>query len=162
MLFDLVSEWRLDAPPAEVWDALVDVAAWPGWWPSVRSVVRIRNGDADGLGACHRIVWTTALPYRIAFDTETVAVAPMRRIEAKASGALEGRGIWLLEPSGAGCVVRYRWQVRPIKPWMRLAAGLLRPVFAWNHGKVMERGQRGLADFLAGRSAAEARTEHAA
>jgi uncharacterized protein YndB with AHSA1/START domain len=34
--FSYVTQWRLDAPIAQVWDALVDVERWPQWWPHVR------------------------------------------------------------------------------------------------------------------------------
>src|SRR4051812_18395221 len=127
MEFDLLSEWRLDSPVSAVWDALRQVEDWPVWWSCVRSVDLLRPGDPDGFGARHRVVWTTALPYRIAFETETVAIAPMRLIELRASGELDGRGTWLLEPRPEGCVARYRWQVCPSKAWMRIAAPLLRP-----------------------------------
>ena len=45
--------------------------------------------------------------------------------------------------------MRYDWIVEVTKPWMRLSAPLLRPVFAWNHGKVMGWGYQGLTRKLA-------------
>jgi hypothetical protein len=47
--------------------------------------------------------------------------------------------------------VRYEWIVAVTRPWMRLAAPLLRPVFAWNHNTVMRWGEDGLARWLAAR-----------
>ena len=45
---------------------------------------------------------------------------------------------------------RYDWIVELTKPWMRSLAPILRPVFAWNHNKVMEWGRDGITRKLAG------------
>lgn len=141
--FDLVTEWRLGAPVDLVWSLLRAVEAWPAWWPRVAAVETLEPGDGEGVGARHRLLWTTALPYRLAIETQVIAVEPMRRIVAAASGELDGTGIWTLEPVPGGCLVRYRWRVRPNKPWMRRFAPWLAPVFAWNHDRVMESGRKG-------------------
>jgi len=49
--YALVTEWQLRAPIDRVWDALYDVAAWPGWWKYVRAVEELEKGDAAGVGA---------------------------------------------------------------------------------------------------------------
>ena len=78
-------------------------------------------------------------------------VEPMTLIEGRAEGELAGLGRWTLRPDGARTHVRYEWIVEVTKPWMRFAAPLLRPVFAWNHGKVMDWGYEGLTRKLAAR-----------
>jgi hypothetical protein len=148
MQFDLTTEWHLDAPVEAVWPILREVEGWPSWWPNVASVETIAPADADGLGARHRLLWSTALPYRLAIGTEVVALEPLRRIVVAASGELEGKGSWTFEAIGGACAVRYRWQVTPRKAWMRRLAPLFAPVFAWNHGKVMETGRLGLQQRL--------------
>ena len=75
----------------------------------------------------------------------------MTLIEGRAEGELDGLGRWTLTPDGARTHVRYDWIVEVTKPWMRLAAPLLRPVFAWNHGMVMRWGYEGLTRKLAAR-----------
>lgn len=152
--FDLVTDWALDAPPDEVWAALRAVEAWPLWWPSVRRVETLATGDADGIGAIHRLLWQTALPYRMTITTEVSAIEPRRRIEVRARGDVEGSGTWSLAPgAGGGTVVRYVWRVGVGKPWMRRFLPVLRRVFAWNHVKVMEKGATGLQRHLAERGA---------
>jgi uncharacterized protein YndB with AHSA1/START domain len=147
--FDLVTEWRLEAPIERVWAALQAVEDWPDWWPMVRGVSVLQPGDANGLGAVRRLQWATALPYSLAFDVETVRVQPVTLIEGRARGELDGLGRWTLTPDGGGTRVRYDWQVAVTKPWMRVMAPLLRPAFAWNHRVVMESGRKGLAALLA-------------
>jgi uncharacterized protein YndB with AHSA1/START domain len=147
--FHLVTDWSLDAPPAAVWDALIKPDDWPTWWRAVEKVEPLEPGDASGLGACRRFTWRTALPYAITFNMRTVRVEPLSVIEGRADGELAGTGRWTLTPAGAGTHVRYDWIVEVTKPWMRVLAPLLRPVFAWNHNKVMAWGREGLARKLA-------------
>jgi uncharacterized protein YndB with AHSA1/START domain len=147
--FHLVSEWRLAAPVARVWSAIAAPEEWPQWWRAVEQVETIEQGDARGVGALRRIIWRTALPYKIALLMRTTKIELMRLIEVEASGELRGIGQWTFAPDGDGTRLRYDWRVAVEKPWMRLAAPLLRPVFAWNHGVVMRWGEQGLARRLA-------------
>lgn len=149
--FHLVTNWRLDAPVEPVWDILTTPETWPQWWSSVRKVEVIEPGDADGIGALRRLTWGTALPYDLTFNMRTTRVEPMTVIEGRASGELDGTGRWTLTSEGAGCNLRYDWIVEVTKPWMVNLAFILKPVFSWNHGVVMERGRRGIVSRLAAR-----------
>ena len=147
--FELVTYWHLAASVERVWQCLYDTDSWPSWWPSVSKVEILRSGrEPDGVGAIRRLHWKTALPYDLVFDVEVVEIEPLRRIEGRAVGELEGSGIWTLRPEGGGTIVRYDWNVDVTKYWMRLLAPVLRPIFAWNHGVVMRRGEIGLASRL--------------
>ena len=147
--FDLVTTWSLAAPLTQVWAALTAPEEWPSWWPSVVRVERLAEGDADGTGAVRRMTWRTALPYTLTFDMKSTRVEPMTVIEGRALGELDGVGRWTLSRDDGATRVRYDWRVRVTRPWMRAIAPLARPVFAWNHGVVMERGYLGLVRKLA-------------
>lgn len=147
--FDLVTHWHLDARPMRVWDALADTERWPEWWPNVREVRTLRAGGADGVGRVRRLHWSTRLPYRLVIDVEALEVRPPERLRARSQGALQGEGLWLLEPHGDGTLVTYLWRVDVTRPWMRRLAPVLAPAFRWNHHAVMRRGETGLARYLA-------------
>ena len=68
--FSLVSDWHFVEPIDRVWALIEKTEDWPLWWRAVKCVEVIREGDADGLGAVHRITWATALPYTLTFDVE--------------------------------------------------------------------------------------------
>ena len=147
--FELVTDWQIPAPLPAVWEALAQPEQWPSWWPAVLAVKLLEPGDAEGVGAYRRLTWRTALPYRITFNMRTTRVERHALIEGRADGELAGTGRWTLTPAVpspilAGTHVRYEWIVEVTKPWMRLVAPLARPLFAWNHGKVMEWGRQGL------------------
>ena len=149
--FHLTTDWAFDAPLEPVWQALMAPEQWPAWWRAVEKVERLQAGDADGVGAVRRITWRTALPYTLSFAMRVTRVEPMTLIEGRAEGELDGIGRWTLCPDAGRTYVRYDWIVEVTKPWMRRAAPLLRPVFAWNHGKVMGWGYEGLTRKLTAR-----------
>jgi uncharacterized protein YndB with AHSA1/START domain len=147
--FELVTYWHLGAGVEQVWQHLCETDSWPSWWPSVTAVELLRRGRTpDGVGAIRRLHWKTALPYDLVFDVEVVGIEPLRRIEGRAFGELEGSGTWTLRPEAGGTIVRYDWKVDVTKAWMRTLSPVLRPIFAWNHGIVMRRGAAGLAGIL--------------
>jgi hypothetical protein len=110
----------------------------------------IRRGDANGLGDVRRLRWGSRLPYGLTLETSTVAIEPMARLVGRASGDLDGTGVWELERDGPCTRVRYTWRIELRSPWMRLAAPIMAPVFRWNHDAVMRDGGIGLARYLGG------------
>lgn len=147
--FHLVTHWRFDAPLQAVWREIETPEQWPSWWKAVKRVEVLKAGDGEGVGAVRRFTWTTALPYELSFAMQVIRIERHRLIEGRASGELDGTGIWTFTEDGTGTRVRYDWIVALSKPWMRTLAPLLRPVFAWNHGIVMAWGQEGLRRRLA-------------
>jgi hypothetical protein len=140
--------WHIAAPLPDVWDAILETEAWPSWWQGVQSVVLLTPGDAQGIGSRRRFVWRSKLPYTLAFDMEVTRIEPMSRIEGRASGELEGTGVWRIEDTGAHIRVQYDWDVRTTRWWMNLLAPIARPFFAWNHDYVMNNGREGLQRLL--------------
>lgn len=141
--FVLITDWRFDRPLDEVWTLIEATEAWPEWWRAVKTVDLLEQGGEDDVGAVRRLTWGTALPYTITFDVRTILVEPRARIEGRAFGELDGIGIWTLHEEDGATLVRYDWRVEVTKPWMRLFAPLLRPIFGWNHNKVMGWGYEG-------------------
>jgi len=147
--YEFETEWRLRAPLAQVWGAIVDSDRWPEWWRGVESVELLRVGDEQGVGSVRRLTWRSKLPYTLTFDTELVRVEPMSLIEGRASGELEGAGIWRFGEQDGVTSVHYTWRVRTTRWWMNLLAPIARPAFGWNHDYVMRSGAAGLAKLLA-------------
>ena len=147
-LYDFETTWSLRAPLADVWDAIVASERWPEWWRGVERVEPLQVGDEQGIGARHRLTWRSKLPYTLSFETEVVRVEPMSLIEGRASGELEGVGIWRLAEQDGVTTVHYTWRVRTTRWWMNLLAPIGRPAFRWNHDYVMHNGAVGLATLL--------------
>jgi uncharacterized membrane protein len=149
--YEFVTVWNINAPLEQVWKAVKDSGSWPGWWKGVISVVELHKGDDDGLGSIYRSTWKSALPYTLAFDSEITRIEPLRLIEVRAFGELEGRGLWTFDgKTGNKTSVRYDWRVETTKKWMNLLAPIARPFFGWNHDTIMNWGEKGLKQHLGG------------
>jgi uncharacterized membrane protein len=142
--YSFVTNWTFDAPLETVWKEIRNMDAWPEWWKYVKSVELIKIGDMNDIGSVRRITWTTALPYELTFDSELVSVDFQKRMEGKAFGELTGVGIWTFNEVNGKTHVRYDWIVETTKKWMNIFAPIARPLFKWNHDKVMNAGYKGL------------------
>jgi uncharacterized protein YndB with AHSA1/START domain len=148
--YELLTRWLLPAPLPAVWEELTHPERWPEWWRGVRRVQLLESGDADGVGACRRMTWRSALRYELTFNMRTTRIERHSLIEGVAEGELRGRGLWTLAAEAGQTQVQYDWLVEATKPWMRVLAPLAKPLFAWNHGVVMEWGRSGLMRKLVG------------
>jgi hypothetical protein len=146
--YEFTTIWRFEAPQQQVLDLVFNSDEWPGWWRGVEKVERLREGDANHVGAVHRYTWKSKLPYRLIFDMETTRVEPINLIEGKAIGELQGFGRWQFSNDGQITTARYDWKVATTKAWMNLLAPLARPLFRWNHDVVMSWGEQGLDNRL--------------
>jgi len=146
--YEFVTVWRVKAPIERVWELIYHSENWPEWWRGVEKVERLKEGDANHVGALFRYTWKSKLPYRLIFEMETTRVAPMSLIEGRAIGELQGAGSWRLSQEGEVTTVRYDWKVETTRAWMNLLAPVARPFFSWNHDVVMGWGGEGLARRL--------------
>jgi uncharacterized protein YndB with AHSA1/START domain len=147
--YQFVTTWRFKAPQEKVWNLILDSEHWPEWWRGVEQVEKLKDGDANHVGAIHRYTWKSRLPYRLIFDMKTTRVEPVMLIEGQAIGELQGVGRWQLSTDGDLTTVSYDWKVETTKCWMNYLAPIARPFFEWNHNVVMRWGGEGLAKRLA-------------
>jgi uncharacterized protein YndB with AHSA1/START domain len=146
--YTFLSTWLLRAPRQEVWDVIADAEAWPEWWRGVVSSVELHPGDEHRVGSRHRVRWRSLVPYSVEFEFEVDEVDEPSYMAGRATGELEGTGVWRLYEERGVTAVTYDWQVRTTLGWMNAMAPVARPVFAWNHDWVMGHGGEGLARRL--------------
>jgi uncharacterized protein YndB with AHSA1/START domain len=146
--YRFLTTWLIEAPRDEVFQAIWDSEAWPSWWRGVESVMKVEDGDGEGVGSLGRYVWKSKLPYRLEFEMRTTRVERPSLMEGQADGELAGTGRWRMFEQDGVTAVLYEWNVRTTAAWMNLLAPLLRPFFAWNHDVVMGWGAEGLSRKL--------------
>ncbi len=146
--YHFVSNWEIDAPIEEVFDAILDSTRWPEWWRGVPRVEEVTPGDPNGIGNVRRYTFRSLLPYNLVFEVRTTRIERPALLEGASSGELAGIGRWELEATAGGTHVRYRWDVHTTKAWMNVLAPIARPVFNWNHDIVMRWGEEGLRRHL--------------
>jgi hypothetical protein len=147
--FALVSIWHFDAPVEQVWQVLSDAERWPDWWPFVEAVEKIDPGEPSGQYSVWRHTWKTMLPYKLRFELCVTRIEAPVLLEADVRGDVAGRGICRIYQNDRHTVVRYEWNVRTCRHWMKWLAPIARPIFLWNHHMVMQRGEAQLAIRLA-------------
>lgn len=150
--YHFLSEYTLTSDREATWRALIDVAAWPGWWQGLKRIDIVREARADGgVGAIYRNHVRAPTGYGFVYSTEIAEVDRLRRIDVISSGDIVGRGRFLVSdgPSG-GTNVSFAWLVETPKWWMNLFAPIARPAFTWNHDKLMTDFGRGLAKASGG------------
>ncbi|HYH59241.1 MAG TPA: SRPBCC family protein [Thermoleophilaceae bacterium] len=140
--------WRVAAPQAAVFEVLHASERWPEWWPGLESVVKLEEGDEDGRDSLGRYVWRAAFRYRVEFEMRVTQVERPHLLEGRASGDLDGVGSWRLHEEDGATRVAFDWRVSTTRRWMNALAPLARPVFRWNHDRLMDAGAEGLARRL--------------
>ncbi|MGX7828851.1 SRPBCC family protein [Actinokineospora sp. 24-640] len=142
--FDL--SWTVDHPLGEVFDALVDLEAYPLWWPEYREVRRV---DADTVAVAIR----SSLPYTLHLTNRfLVHDREGGRFRLAMDGDLAG---WidfaLTGADGGGTRVRITQECTAEKRLLRVFALVGRRAFIHNHALMMRRGRVGLSALLASR-----------
>ena len=148
--YSFATIWRLEAPIDRVYDAIRDSLAWPRWWSGVLAVDELRQGDEDGVGAVRRYTFKGKLPYTLSFDLAVTRVEPPHALGGRATGELEGTGLWTLTEEAGTTIVRYDWNIRTTRWWMNLLAPVAGPIFKANHDVVMRSGADGIRALLGG------------
>ena len=153
--YEFLTEWRIQAPRELLYEILKEGKEYPRWWPEVYLGAEYHPSNRpDRIG--DRVDFFTKgwLPYRLRWTAEAVEHRSPERIEIRATGDFDGRGIWRLEPDGDGTRVSFDWRLRAEKPLLRWLSPLLKPLFKWNHGWAMARGYESLRREVARRQAA--------
>jgi uncharacterized protein YndB with AHSA1/START domain len=121
--YSFVTVWRLEAPIERVYQAIHDSLAWPDWWPAVKSVEEVRPAtDRGGIGTVRRYTFKGSLPYTLSFDMTVERVEPPTVLAGRATGELDGTGVWTIHEEDGVTFARYDWNVRTTRWWMNLVA----------------------------------------
>jgi hypothetical protein len=136
------SQWRLPAPPDDVYAVLADVETYPAWWPQIRSTRRL---DAtSGELTCRGLV-PHDLTFRMHRDIED---AVGRVLRARLEGDLAGSSQWTVRPAADGALAVFDENLTMGSGRLRLAGRFLRPVLRANHDLMMRAGEKGLRAHL--------------
>jgi hypothetical protein len=148
--FSLTTTWLIPASIEDVWSCLIDTQTWPSWWKYVASVDETATGESSGLDNIRRYYWRTCLPYSLVLDLRIIEIEPCQRIVAEVKGDLQGEGrcYLCLDPITGHTQIEFCWQVQTCRPWMNWLHKLTRPIFAWNHNRVMKHGEQSLIRYL--------------
>lgn len=147
--FFLTTTWLIPAPLNAVWSCLVDTETWPFWWKYVVAVEEMTAGNPSGVNNIRRYYWRTCLPYSLMLNLRVTQIQPHQFVVVEVKGDLHGNGRCRLSSIAANRTqVEFNWDVQTCKPWMNWFTTLTRPVFIWNHARVMRLGEQGLIRYV--------------
>lgn len=149
--YHFVTTIELTASPEEIWETLARSKEWADWWRWLKEVEVLNEGSPDGVGRRVRHIVSSPLRYRltyVGFITRTNEPT-MSRFEAE--GDLEGRGQFRLDPAdSSNTLITFDWLVETPKAWMNILAPVARPIFVWNHHRLMDDFAEDLAEATGG------------
>ena len=127
-----------DAPPEELWAAMVSVDRFRSWWPWLRRF--------EAAGVARGEVWTATvqppLPYRLTFDLLLTEVDAPRAVAVDVTGDIEGAARLEVAPRGAGSELHFTSELIPTSSILRAVAQVAPPVARFGHQWVLENGLR--------------------
>jgi len=136
--YHFVTHWRVKGPIQKIYEILKDGRSYSRWWrPAYVSSEEVEPRKIEALVRAK-------LPYTLRFTTEVIHEDPPHEFKIRASGELEGTGLWKLHQDGEMTEVTFFWDVRAQKTLVRWLSFLLKPLFIWNHDWVMKTGETAL------------------
>lgn len=126
MAIDIDGTWRTTADRDAVWEVVSDLSSWREWWPAIKEVEELGEGDQDGVGRVARLVFQTPVR-RLAVDVEVIGADPPTRLEVvSARGGIRGGGVMELADGDGATEIRYAWEVSIANPLLRFLEPILR------------------------------------
>ncbi len=147
--YHFYDRWYIPAPLDIVWKTITTTENYTQWWGTVyERTTKVSDGLPSGVGAKHEVIVHGPLPYKLKFVVEATKIEEPFLLEVRATGDLNGRGIWRLRAVEGGTEVTYDWRPSADFPLIRNLSSVLKPLFRWNHDWCMRQGEKGLVRYL--------------
>ena len=119
---------------------LVDLERYVDWWPQVRAVASLGPDDAV-------VVCRSVLPYDLELHLRAVSrEGNVLRVDI--DGPIRGYAQWTLVPTHNGTRLEFEQRVRAVDRMFVVASYVAKPLLAWNHQRMMQGAEQGLAAYL--------------
>jgi hypothetical protein len=145
--YHFVTDWRFKSPVQRVWDVILDIQRYPGWWKNFRRVA-IGRGDGRSIGSVIECEVRGSLPYSLRYALEVIESEEYRRILLRSTGDLVGTGRWEFNERELVTSAIYYWDVATTNPILNLIAPLAKRALARNHERVMANGYAALRPHI--------------
>jgi hypothetical protein len=135
--YDFEHSMVLAADPAQVHAVLVDLEFFGSWWPQVKAVASL--GPDDALVVCRSL-----LPYDLELHLHAERRDP-ELLRVAIDGPIRGHAQWRLTPVPGGTRLDFEQRVHAVDRAFVLASYVLKPLLRWNHRRMMQGAEDGLA-----------------
>ena len=148
-MYHFVTDWSFRAPCSKVWDAIMDVEAYPTWWPSFKKA-RIRGADKSSAVGVFIDATVGGALGDLNFTLEVSEVDLHKKLLLKSSGDLRGAGMWVFEHSEDETRVKFYWDVATTSWIMNFIGLFAKPLLTRSHDSVMASGYKVLKSRIEG------------
>jgi carbon monoxide dehydrogenase subunit G len=138
--YDFEHSMVLAAEPQQVHAVLVDLEFFGSWWPQVKAVASL--GPDDALVVCRSM-----LPYDLELHLHAESREP-ELLRVAIDGPIRGFAQWRLAPDPGGTRLDFEQRVHAVDRSFVMASYLLKPVLRWNHRRMMQGAEDGLAGLF--------------
>ncbi|MET0827148.1 MAG: SRPBCC family protein [Acidimicrobiales bacterium] len=134
--------WRSTHAAPEVWDTVLDFAAYRSWWPWLIEFTPPRLAS----GAGTRAVVRAPAGYLLRLDLTLAEVDAPHRVDIVVAGDVEGRSTVTVRPREDGSDVALAWTLAPRRSLLRVLGVVARPVLVRGHDRILDDGLRRCLD----------------
>ena len=140
--YDFEHSMVLAAEPDQVHAVLVDLERFGSWWPQVRAVASL--GPDDALVVCRSV-----LPYDLELHLHAERRDP-ELLRVAIDGPIQGYAQWKLtalheDGVPGGTRLDFEQRVHAVDRSFVLGSYVLKPLLRWNHHRMMQGAEDGLA-----------------
>jgi hypothetical protein len=145
--YHFVTHWEIPGNIQRAYDLISKPLDYPRWWKSVKlTVSRVQEGRDEPVQIC----LTGRIPYSLRWTLTGVSARAPFEIISKATGDLEGLGVWSFKAQGPVVHMTFDWQVQVRKPLLRWTSFAFKPLLIWNHHQVMNSWKESLKEAMKG------------
>jgi hypothetical protein len=150
-MYHFITTWFFRAPIEKVWNEVIDVEAYPTWWPGIRRVIIQGPESRIQVGSIVDYKLKGSLPNTLQFSTKVTSLQPPSIVELESLGDLVGEGKGILESQSDGTIVTFYWEVGMSNPFLNLIGKLsfVKTVLEKSHNDAMAKGYQALKTRLA-------------
>lgn len=147
-LYHFMNTWHIPVDKITAENAILDMKSWKQWW------LGLEKGETTKpklgiIGTKIRAEWKSMFGYKIGILLTITGYKPGEYITFQSKGDLMGEGSWTYRSArNSGTNMDITWNVSTTKTWMNVFGLVLRPVFVFAHGSLMNQGEQGLNQYL--------------
>lgn len=146
-VFTYRGTFELPTEPNRTWGILEQTHHYESWWPWMRDL-KVRGKPFEA-GTSFSFAVVAPIPFKMRLEVEISEAREPEQIVAEIKGDLAGEASISFETAtGGGTVSTIEWKVEVVKPRMRAAARVARPLLLWGQNWAVEVALRGFRSHL--------------
>jgi hypothetical protein len=142
---------HIDCSQDKVWQIFTATPfSWSQWWPQLKQINTLSDSERKNMvGSTFMCTWQ-ALGYKIIGNIAVISSKKPDDIVLKFQSGSDiiGQAHCQLSGNSERSKIVIELVVTTTKKWMNMFEPVLKPIFLYNHNRIMHSGERGLQNFV--------------